>query len=559
MVQAIEGTSVRKAAPARRGRLRHFWRVLRFCLRFGPLMLATQAERRRRGGGDAEDFVRELQALGPTFVKIGQLLSIRSDLLEPRYLAALSRLQDDVEPVPFEDIRAVVEAELGCSITVAFAAFGPVPIAAASLAQVHAATTHAGEDVVVKVQRPGIKAAIDDDLHTLHVIARLADRWTESGRRLHFAGWVDAMGDTLAEELDYEVEADNLRVFASHLQGHPALFVPRPFPRLGSSRVLTMERVHGTRIPELAIADEDAANRATQLVQAYLEQIFVHGLVHADPHPGNVLLAADGRLALIDFGMVARLGPQIRSALLKLLCAAVEGDGERVAEIAAQLGERLGVYDELAWQRACTRVVGRYAMQSDGSAYPEGALMLDLTRLAGQCGLRPPAEIALLGKALLNLDGLCRLIDPRVSMRRIVREHAGSLARMRMQKRFAPTTLAAEAVNTVDFFGELPRQAHEILEHIAQNRVRIRLSGLEESRLLENLQKIANRIAAGLICAAMIVGAALALRTGEGPQLLGYPALALLLFLGAFLLGAGVVLIALRTDRRMSRYERRKR
>lgn len=557
MLQTIEEPGFR-GSLAQQGRVRHFWRVLRFCVRFGPLMLATQAEPRRRRGEAAEDFVHELQALGPTFVKIGQLLSIRSDLLEPRYLAALSRLQDDVQPVPFEDVRTVVEAELGCSIGVAFAAFDPVPIAAASLAQVHAATTHAGEDVVVKVQRPGIKAAIADDLHTLRLIARFADRWTESGRRLQFAGWVDAMGETLAEELDYEVEADNLRVFARHLEGHPVLFVPRPYLRLSSGRVLTMERVYGTRIPEPAAADEEAANRATQLVEAYLEQIFVHGLVHADPHPGNVLLAADGRLALVDFGMMARLGPQIRSALLKLLCAAVEGDGERVAEIAAELGERLGVYDELAWHRACTRVVGRYAMQSDGSAYPEGALMLDLTRLAGQCGLRPPAEIALLGKALLNLDGLCRLIDPRVSMRRIVREHAGALARMRMSRRLAPTTLAAEAVDALDFVGELPRQAHQILEHVAQNRVRIRLSGLEESRLLENLQKIANRIAAGLVCAAMIVGAALALRTGEGPRLLGYPALALLLFIGAFLLGAAVVLTALRTDRRMSRYQRRK-
>jgi predicted unusual protein kinase regulating ubiquinone biosynthesis (AarF/ABC1/UbiB family) len=255
--------------------------------------------------------------------------------------------------------------------------------------------------------------------------------------------------------------------------------------------------------------------------------------------------------------MVARLTPHMRSALLKLLCAAVQGEGDAVADVSTTIGEKLAMFDEGAWRRRCGKIVGRYATQSDESSYSEGVLMIDLTRLATECGLRPPAEIALLGKALLNLDTVCRIVDPCVPVRGIVREHAGALARMRSKKWLQPAALAAEAVDIVDLAGDLPRQVHEILEHAAQNRFRIRISGLEESRLLENLQKIANRISAGLICAALIVGAALALRVDGGARLFGYPALALLLFIGAFVLGSWVVLVAMLTDRRVSRYKGR--
>ncbi|HJT96958.1 MAG TPA: AarF/UbiB family protein [Rhodanobacteraceae bacterium] len=552
----VRGAASRRRSPL--GRLRRFVQVARFCLRHAALIAPLAKARPRAGGADA--FARELQALGPAFVKIGQTLSTRPDLLAPDYLAALARLQDDVTPVAFDAVRAVIETELGLRLDEAFLEIDERPLAAASLAQVHAAITRDGDDVVVKIQRPDIRVAVEDDLAMLHALASLADRFTEQGRRVRFVNWVEQMGETLAEELDYEIEADNLRVFARNLAAHPCLMVPRTYPALSARRVLTMERVHGVKVSEPAIATDTAGETdrcAAELIRAYLEQIFVQGLVHADPHPGNVLLENGGRIALVDLGMVARLTPQMRTSLLKLLCAAVQGDGDQVADIAATIGERLAMFDEATWRRRCGKVVGRYATQSDEAVYSEGVLMMDLTRLATECGLRAPAEIALLGKTLLNLDNVCRTIDPHVPVRRIVRDHAGALARMRSRKSLNPAALAAEAVEVVDLAADLPRQIHEILELAAHNRFRVRISGLEESRLLENLQKIANRISAGTICAALIIGAALALRIDAGARLFGYPALALLLFLGAFLLGSSVVIVAMLTDRRMSRYKGR--
>jgi ubiquinone biosynthesis protein len=556
-----EQTAKTDTAPAAPGMVTRSAQLLRFATKYRHLS-ADEAADAEASKAEAEAFAKDIQQLGPAFIKIGQTLSVRPDLLPRHYLDALAQLQDDTATVPFEEIRAEIERELGVRLSHLYGSFDPEPLAAASLAQVHAATLHDGREVVVKVQRPGIEAAIRNDLSVLGNVARTADRFTEQGKRARFGQWIDEMGETLAEELDYNLEADNLHLFREHLERYPTLFVPAPIDDLSTTRVLTMERVRGGKVSqavELRRLDEPLDELARDLMRAYLDQIFVHGLVHADPHPGNVMLTDDGRLGLIDLGMVARLGPRMRDNLLKLLAAVVAGDGDEVAAQTLTMGEPLEMFNETVWNRRCGRLIARYATHGDRRRGGQGDLMIELMRLAVANGLRPPPEVALLGRTLLALESVTHLLDPEFPARQVVREHLDGVIAKRVSQETSLHALRMQFGEIAELGRELPRQARMLFDTLAHNRLRVRISGLEESRLLENLQKIANRISTSLISAALVVGAALALRIDAGPRLFGYPGIALVMFVLAFCLSAALVISALLSDRRMSRYRSRER
>ncbi|HEX3895526.1 MAG TPA: AarF/UbiB family protein [Rudaea sp.] len=527
--------------------------LLRFALKYRHLWTDPEGVRATRE--DAQAFASDIQSLGPAFVKIGQALSIRPDLLPRVYLESLEQLQDDLPAVPFEEIREVIERELSIRVSHAFASLDETPLAAASLAQVHAATLRDGREVVIKVQRPRIAEEIRTDLAVLTHLARTADAFTEQGYRVQFVRWIEEMSETLAEELDYCLEADNLRLFRTQLADYPTLFVPAPLADFSTKHVLTMERVTATKINAavgLRRLDEPLDDYAGDLMRAYLDQIFVNGLVHADPHPGNVLLMHRG-LALIDLGMVARLSPHTRDTLLALFAGAINGDGDEVARQTVMLGEKLESYDERAWCRRCGRLISRFATQSDAMNFRAGTLMIELTRQSVESGLRPPPEIALLGRTLLALEGVTEMLSPKLSARDVVREHMNSIVAKRIKQEVSWYAVNSQLADIAALGREFPRQARAFLETLGNNCLQIRLGGLEESRLLENLRKIANRISISLVAAALVIGAALALRIDAGPKLLGYPGIALVMFVLAFALAIGLVISALVSDRRGSR------
>ncbi|TWI05754.1 putative unusual protein kinase regulating ubiquinone biosynthesis (AarF/ABC1/UbiB family) [Luteimonas cucumeris] len=520
----------------------------------------AQADEPLPAEGKPEEFVRDLEALGPTFIKIGQALSTRPDMVPPPYLAALERMQNEVVAVDADAIVAIIEDELHVRIGKLFSDFDRDPLGSASLAQVHRAVLRDGREVAVKVQRPDVAQSIRTDLEILGALASRADRSTRIGQRLRFADWVHEFRKTLLDELDFRLEADNLEHFAEHLKQYRRLYVPRPVWDLTSSRVLTMDLVRGTKVTAISglrRTEQSLGPLANELLRGYLDQTFVHGEIHADPHPGNLLLTDDGRLAIFDLGMVAHVPPKQRGRLLKLLFSAIDGRGEDVADEALALSVRLEDFDEERFTREVGQLVARYAAHGDAHAMSEGRLMLQLTRLGAACGMRTPPELNLLAKTLLNLESVCVALDPELSVKDAVEDHLQGMMRARLRKSFSPAHLAGEVIELQALLQEAPRKVSTVLSLLAENRLQLRVTGLQESHLMENLQKIANRIATGVIVAALILASAYLMRAPIGPRLFGYPAVALVLFVIASGLGLAIVISALRSDRRVKPREER--
>ncbi|WP_392732047.1 ABC1 kinase family protein [Stenotrophomonas rhizophila] len=507
--------------------------------------------------GNPEQFVTDLESLGPTFVKLGQMLSTRPDMVPVEFATALERMQEKVAPIPVERIAQIIEQELGASVSKLFASFDPVPLGCASIAQVHRAQLHDGREVAVKVQKPEVAAQLRSDLEVLRSFALAADHLTQVGRRVRLRDWLNEFAKTLMQELDYQAEAENLQRFGQHLKPFKPLWVPQPIWDYCSHRVLTMELANGVRvdmIPDVRRTEEPMAPLAAALIRGYIDQIFVHGEIHADPHPGNLRVTPQGRLAIFDLGMVAHMPPRLRERLLKLLFAAVDGRGEEVADEIIGISTRLESFDEERYLRETGQMIARYAANT---SFSEGRVVLDLVRIATASGLRTPPELSLLGKALLNLETVCRLLSSDLDTRRIVEKQLQHVMRARLKKSLSAANLASEAMEIQQLLREGPRKMSDILALLAENRLQMKVTGLEESRLMENLQKIANRVSAGIVTAALILAAAMMMKVDTGWHLFGYPAIAFTLMLIGVALGLGIILSALIFDRRARSKEER--
>lgn len=537
--------------------------ILRLLLRyrhsgvFSGMNLDARAVHDLPPEGNPEQFVTDLEALGPTFVKLGQMLSTRPDMVPVEFATALERMQEKVAPIPVERIYAIIEQELGASVSKLFASFDPVPLGCASIAQVHRAELHDGRAVAVKVQKPEVAAQLRSDLDVLRSFALAADHLTQVGRRVRLRDWLNEFAKTLMQELDYQAEAENLQRFGQHLRPFKPLWVPQPIWDYCSHRVLTMELAQGVRvdmIPDVRRTEQPMAPLAAALIRGYVDQIFVHGEIHADPHPGNLRVTPAGRLAIFDLGMVAHMPPRLRERLLKLLFAAVDGRGEEVADEIIGISTRLESFDEERYLRETGQVIARYAANS---SFSEGRVVLDLVRIATASGLRTPPELSLLGKALLNLETVCRLLSPDLDTRRIVERQLQHVMRARLKKSLSAANLASEAMEMQQLLRDGPRKMTDILALLAENRLQMKVTGLEESRLMENLQKIANRVSAGIVTAALILAAAMMMKVDTGWHLFGYPAIAFTLMLIGVFLGLGIILSALIFDRRARSKEER--
>lgn len=523
--------------------LKRYSQIARLLFRYGRTDLVRKAgleevldEELESEAGDvpkAEELAGDLEALGPTYIKLGQLLSTRVDLLPPAYTDALVRLQDEVEPFPFADVERIVEEELGVRISKAFEEFEAEPLAAASLGQVHRARLRDGRPVAVKVQRPGIRDQVSNDFEALAEIAAFLDHHTEAGKRYELENILAEFRRSLFRELDYRKEASNLTTLGENLASFDLLVVPGPVDDYTTSRVLTMDYVRGrkvTTVGPLTRMEIDGEALAQQLFEAYLKQILVDGFFHADPHPGNVFLTDDGRLALLDVGMVGRITPDLQGQLLQLLLALSEGRGEDAAHILARVGSPMHGFDEESFQREISILVLHH-FEASARDLQVGRVMVEVTRTAVANGLRLPPQLTMLGKTLLNLDQVGSVLDPSFEPNAAVRRHAAELMRQRMLRNASPGQIFSGVLEMNDFAQALPRRLNRVLDRVAGDGVRVQLHLTNESMMMSGLQKIANRIAMGVVLAALIVGAAMLMRVQTHFQIFGYPGIAMILFL----------------------------
>ena len=490
----------------------------------------------------AEELAKDLEKLGPTFIKLGQLLSTRADLLPAPYLDALTRLQDQIEPFPYEDVERIVSGELGVRISKAFEEFDPVPLAAASLAQVHRAWMRDGRAVVVKVQRPDIRELIVGDLDALSEIAHFLDEHTELGKRYEFENMLIQLRKSLLHELDFTIEANNLHTISENLLEFDHLVIPEPIDDYTTTRVLTMDYIAGKKITalnSLRLLEVDGALLADELFSAYLKQFLVDGLFHADPHPGNVFLTDDDRIALLDLGMVGRVTRTFQDNLLRLLLAISEGRGDTAAEAAVRMGEPKEGFERKTFERRITDLVNE---NSDAilSRMNAGKITLEIAKVSADCWFRLPAEFTMIAKALLNLDRVVYTLDSKFDPNSIIRERANEILEQNILKGMAPSNLLSGVVEVKEFAEKLPSRVNRILDAVGNNELRFKVDAIDEKVVLEGLQKVANRITLGLIVAALIVGAAMLMRVETSFRIFGYPGLAMILFLLAA--AAGLVL-----------------
>ena len=449
-----------------------------------------------------------LEELGPCFIKLGQVLSTRPDVMPANYIEALSRLQSTVTPVPAEKVTAIIESELGAPISELFASFDCEPLATASMAQVHRAVMPDGAEVAVKVQRPGVRQRIEIDIEILHEIANFASKYTPYGKRYGFLQIVRELERSLNQELDFRLEADNTRLIGKQIAEFQLLTTPSVFAEYTTRRVLTLSFVHGRHLADVSREELDALDSrsiAKELLSAYLKQMVIDGVFHCDPHPGNILLTDDGRLALMDFGMVGRFDSGQKDNIILLLLAFSERLGERVADTYLDMIEIPKDVDRRAFTQDVSALVSRYHDMS-GGRMAIGTALLDLTRLAQANNTPVPTAMTLLGKAMLNLDGTIRVLSPQLDPVQLIRDYMLKVMEKRIAGQLSPGRIFAWVIDMKRLVENSPRRTDMILDKLSNDQLTLRLEVDHLDEAVKSMNRAANRISLSIIVAALIIG-----------------------------------------------------
>src|ERR671911_667483 len=493
-----------------------------------------------------------LDELGPTFVKFGQLLSMRPDVLPPDIIAELRGLQDDVSPFPYEQAEEVVRSELGQPLERLFRDFDPVPLAAASIGQVHRATLPNGRDVAVKVQRPGAQRQIEADLNLMYQAARLARERVRALDFIDAEALVDEFARSIRQELDYRLEGRNAETFRKNFAGHPHVRIPRVYWSYTRPRVLALEYLDGTQLADLELLGwtQDQRRRLAEvLAEAWMTMIFRHGFFHGDPHPANVLVFSPERIGLVDFGQAGRLTDEDVSKATGLFIDIANENIEALPKRLSELGVRYPKEREEEFTAELRDFFYRYYGASLGEIDPQQVIR-EVFAVIYAMNLRLPTRFVLLDKAIATLGAVGVELYPDFNVFEVARPYAREL----MLERFSPGRVAARAQKRgrelYEIANDLPYQVHDVLQEIRDGQIEVGFvhKGLDE--FMHKLDVAINRVVVALVVAGGLLGSSLiGIFATEGPQLFGVHFLSVLGFLLSGMLGAWLLIGVLRSGR----------
>ena len=516
----------------RRNKIKRLWQIARIANQFDVVHGLTPVKMRLM-----------LEALGPTFVKVGQILSMRSEMLPQAFCDELAKLRADADPMPYQTVVETLSREYGRPIGEVFASIDPTPLGSASLAQVHRATLVTGEDVAIKVQRPGVRETMAQDVSIMRSIARLATRVMPNAQVVDLGGVVEELWDTFESETDFLIEARNLAEFKRFCQPYAYMDCPQPYMDLCTEHVVVMDYVDGISVshPEqLIAAGYDLKEIGTKLVDNYATQVLDDGFFHADPHPGNIIIDG-GQIVLIDLGMTGRLNAKTRSVLKQMIFAVAKQDSPALADgLLRFAGTEADAADYPALLADLDTIVAEYGTV-DLKELDLAAFVTALTQLAQRHGIEVPSTVTTVARALVTLEGLLDEFIPDVNMIEIISEHIAtskSLDRAAADEAKSLTIEAHEALHGLLGAMSETKVAARMLTR-GQLRVNLELAGAEEP--MRKLSDMVNRLTMALIVVGLYVGSSIVYFAGVPPIVFGIPVVGFMGYLVAFILSVWIV------------------
>ena len=490
-----------------------------------------------------------LEELGPTFTKLGQVLSTRPDLLPASFITEFKKLQDRVPPISFREISAQVTLALGKSPEEVFSTFTVAPIASASIGQVHRAQLRAAnEEVVVKIQRPGIRAMIESDLDILYLLARLIEHNIPETRMYSPVGMIEEFDKAIHRELDYTVEAQNMIHFRYNFRHDRTIYAPKVYQEFSTRTILVTEYIHGVKISELLRRPEEKQQIARIGFRCMLKQIFIDGFFHGDPHPGNLFVRDPQTLVFIDFGMMGRLDQEMKDEMADLLIAVINQDIRQIAHILAHLGVQTTSIDMRDFRKDLAEILDHYY----GLPLHQielGKITREMIEVALKYQVKIPPDYTLMIKALLTIETVGKQLDPELN----AVEEAKPMIAAILKERWNPRRFVADAVRNIKTlsltFKEFPVQLHQILDELRQGKLRIEFEHVHLERFIIMIDTASNRIAASLVIAALIIGSSIIMHTDRGPMFMQFPLLGIIGYVTAGMIGLWLLLSIVRSGK----------